>query len=651
MNLERIMFCLAIGLAAAVLAPLAQAKKAPSDAAKAGTVVIKPAPPAPQPPLPPQEAQAVAQAAARIDTAVLNGLAKANLQLNPPASDEKLVRRLYLDIAGRIPTADETSAFLADNSSDKRARLIDRLLASDGYNSSMFNWLADMLRVSDDYGKGSKTYVYEEWLKEQIAANRPWDGFVHDLLTAEGRLSNSGPVGFLLRDRGMPLDSLSNTLTIFLGANIACAQCHDHPVAKWKQREFYEMASFFGATDVEYKRKAKGVKLGQVLAATGAGKNLVKGIVAVNAARIETLHRDELTFPKDYKYSDAKPGEAVKPKLMTWVADDAKNPAYSIDTSHPELLRERFANWITHPENPRFATAIANRLWKRFFGIAVQEPVGDLDEFSKASNRELLEQLTVEMKRVKFDLKEFQRIVLNSQTYQRQVSGAPDPAKGPYLFPGPVLRRMSAAQAWDSVLTLVVGPELDQYKLHRAEEVRRMDIPGKMTAENLIAKNKELTEAEANKRKRLKKAGKGSGVEVSTDEFDGAPPRKFEDLTLARASELAQPAKEAHFLRMFGQSDRQLPDDSLTEGGVPQVLMLMNGHVQKCITSPASVVLKHAAAQSTPQRKVQSLYRSFLGRDPREREMATAIKALEGGMTVADLTWALFNSREFIFVQ
>src|SRR6185437_10423098 len=102
------------------------------------------------------------------------------------------------------------------------------------------------------------------------------------------------------------------------------------------------------------------------------------------------------------KYDNAKPGSPVAPKLLAWKADDVKNPAYAIATDKPEQLREQFANWLTHPQNPRFATAIANRLWKRAFGIAVQEPITDLDNLAKASNPALLEELTAQMKRVKF---------------------------------------------------------------------------------------------------------------------------------------------------------------------------------------------------------------------------------------------------------
>ena len=279
----------------------------------------------------------VTRAAAKIDALVVARLAKAGQQPNALATDEQFVRRLYLDIAGRIPTATETAEFVEDLSSDKRAKLIDRLLTSEGCNSHMFNWLADMLRVVDDTGKGAKTFLYEEWLKDQIAHNRKWDALVHDLMTAQGRLTNSGPVGYLLRDRGMPLDSLSNTLTIFLGANVACAQCHDHPLAQWKQRDFYQMASFFGATDFGYKKKGgvavKGVGNRKTLAElTGLGKGFIVRLLGPNTADVETLHKNTMTYPKDYKYNNAKPSAPVAAKLMTWTAEDKKNPAFAVDT-------------------------------------------------------------------------------------------------------------------------------------------------------------------------------------------------------------------------------------------------------------------------------------------------------------------------------
>ena len=228
-----------------------------------------------------------------------------------------------------------------------------------------------MLRIKDTYDRGVKSYVYQEWLKEQIAANRHWDALVYELMTAEGRITSTGPVGYLLRDRGMPLDNLSNTLTTFLGANLACAQCHDHPSGDWTQRNFLEMAAFFGATEQGFS-KQDARKASRDLA---IDKNLALRILAPNFAQVDTLPANKLTFPKDYKYDDAKPGSPVHPKLITWSSGDERNPAYAgAGSGSPAQWRDQFGVWLTHPDNPRFAATIANRVWKNFSDSAYRNP-------------------------------------------------------------------------------------------------------------------------------------------------------------------------------------------------------------------------------------------------------------------------------------
>ncbi len=586
----------------------------------------------------------VKQAAAKIDALVRTGLQKASLSANPPIADEPFVRRLYLDVAGRIPTAGEVFEYVHSSDPEKRAKLIDRLLASEGYQSQMFNWMADMLRLTDDYGKGVRSYVYQEWIKDEIAANRHWDTFVYQLMTAEGRISSTGPVGYLLRDRGMPLDNLSNTLTTFLGANVACAQCHDHPMASWTERNFYEMAAFFGATEQGFS-KAKGVAKGAI------DKKLALKLAAPHQARVENLTKVTTTFPKDYKYDDAKPGDPVHPKLITWNTSDAKSPAYlGASTDNATQLRERFAVWLTHPENPRFAVTIANRIWKKLFGLAVQEPVTDLDDLKQASNPALLQYLGEEMKRVHFDLREFQRIILNSATYQAESSPTPNLEKGPYLFPGPVLRRLSGEQIWDSILALVIGPELDRFKLKRADDIRKLDIPQEqLTAEIITAKANELGLLSKGGKKNLS-IGKGGG-NVNEDDFEGGKPPHFEGVMMARASELTQPSKESHFLRNFGQSDRQIADSNSTEGGVPQILMLMNGQIQKIVGSEKALVLRETNKLQKTEDQIRYLYLSFLGRMPSESDISTTRAMMTSGLTSKDLTWVFLNTREFLFVQ
>ncbi|WP_256199630.1 DUF1549 domain-containing protein [Verrucomicrobium spinosum] len=224
-----------------------------------------------------------AQAAAKIDQLVEMGLQKGNIKMaeahkkqavedmkagkqakpfqpvgpNPLMSDEQFVRRVYLDVAGRIPNYEETMAFLKDNAADKRAKLIDKLLESDGFSSNMYNYLAEMLRIKDrldgaDFVRGTP---YIQWMKDEIKKNEGWDQIVYKMITADGKAWDNGATGYLLRDSGMLLDNLANTLTVFLGTDVSCAQCHDHPFSDWTQRQFYEMAAFFGATSTQMGNK------------------------------------------------------------------------------------------------------------------------------------------------------------------------------------------------------------------------------------------------------------------------------------------------------------------------------------------------------------------------------------------------------------
>jgi Protein of unknown function (DUF1549)/Protein of unknown function (DUF1553) len=600
----------------------------------------------------PMPQDVIARASAKLDESINASLKKNEMSPGAPASEAQLLRRLYLDTIGRIPTAGEAQAYLSDTSPDKRVKLIDTLLNSPGYTMHMYNWLADMLRVKDDYGKGAKSYLYEDWLKEQIAMNVPWDVMVRDMMTADGKLNENGAAGFLLRDAQMPLDGVSNLLTTFLGANVSCAQCHDHPFAEWSQRDFYSMAAFFGATDGFHEdvyRKAR--RLGKSEELSRGGKVMVKQILSANAYNLVDLPSNRLKFPEDYKYKDAKPGEAVGPELIRWMGTSNDNPAYRISLDKPSQLRNQFADWMVHPENPRFAASIANRLWKKVFGIAVQEPVTDLDDPDMASNPDLLAQITTYMKQAKFDLREFQRILFNTAAYQRQACTAPEDPKT-FLFPGPTLRRMSAEQAWDSIVTLVAGDTADQLLLRRGDNLQQLSLADdEMTLATVNKMAEEMRTRGATANKGLFGGGKkrGENPNAMALAYEGGRPEVRSGLLLARASELQQPAPENHFLRLLGQSDRLVSDTNTTDGSVPQLLQFMNGQVQEMITGD-STALTTAAKAGGRSEQIASLYLSFLSRLPLEDESARAAAALENGLTVSDLAWVLLNSREFIFV-
>jgi hypothetical protein len=574
-----------------------------------------------------------------VDRTVGGALVKSGIQPNKQSDDFVFVRRVYLDVAGRIPTDVEARDFLNDKDPEKRRKLIDQLLISDGYRSHLFNWMADLLRHRGKLRRSNFNH-YERWLKDQISQNTPWNDMVYAMLTAEGTLASSGPTGYLLRDPGMPLDNLSNTLNVFLSANVSCAQCHDHPLADWTQREFYELAAFFGATDVSDRDPRKvGNKL--KLPDGSISKQDVASAVAQNLARVHTKSAQTLKFPDDYAYSDVEPGSPVDPLLFIW---DDEELTVEVDEKDPRKLRENFAEWLTHKKNPRFAIAIANRIWKRFFGLGVQEPLEDLDDLTKASNPELLQLLGKVMVAADFDLREFQRVILNSKAYQAVSSVTPSSGDAEnYLFPGPILRRMSAEQAWDSILALVLGTSLDDYKVDRSNRVTRFDFPYEQMAPDEVREKVLL----------MKNNGylKSNQRIVEADFVDRKRPVKMKDEFLLRASELSQPAPDSHFLRMFGQSSRDLVNDSSVEGSIPQSLMLMNGGVQNLLYDRDARLSKMLRRSGDFKSAVQFLFMSFFCRPPTPDEMNTIEQAIAEGMKKEDLTWALFNSTEFLFVQ
>lgn len=644
----------------------------------------------------------VAQAAAKVDQLVANGLIRANpdrakknlppiKSFNPALSDEQFVRRVYLDIAGRIPNHDEVVAFQKSSGAEKRSKLIDQLLDSDGYKTHLFNYLSEMLRVKDNFEQDNvRGTPYIGWLKEQVAKNRPWNEMVYEMMTATGKMwdkkpdgSYNGAAGYLLRDAGMPLDNLANTLTVFLGTDVACAQCHDHPFADWTQKQFYEMAAFFGATTTRLggqdfangdRGKVLMDEIEKMIAANPSLdirrlRNGLQNYIGANRSAIKDRPMNTLKLPHDYKYKDGKPGDPVEPKFVSWSSADKNNPAYKQSKKNEEKLRESFASWMTHPQNPRFAMAIANRLWKRAFGVGVVDPVTNLDNPDEdGSNPELLKHLASEMVRVKFDLKQFMRIVYNTRAYQSEATTENIAMGEKYYFQGPMLRRMSAEQAWDSYMTLVLG-QPDQFKAPLQDlYAKSIDLNlDTVDAKTVLIKYDAYRKIQQKENElmggNLDMAGgdmmmdgdskKGGSKAAASTPSDG--PGKFltyEGMRLLRSAELPQPAPGGHFLTDFGQSPRNLIDGSTKIGNVPQVLMMMNGKAQKMLTSPDSLVFRTMEKVRDPSEKVETMFLSIMSRRPTMNEKDIAKRVLaQGEDGYANMIWALINTREFMFIQ
>ena len=490
------------------------------------------------------EAKAISlnHAGKTIDGLVARKLEALGIAPNPPASDEVFLRRTWLVIGGRIPTIDESTRFFQSAEPDKRAKLIDSLLDSEAYVSNFFNYWADILRINSGLNQGRPTAedAYRLWLKEALRTNLPYDEMVRRMITAVGPWWEDGAVGYFIRDRGMPLDAMSNTVRVFLGTRLECAQCHDHPFDKWTQMDFYKMAAFTYGIDSRlppqlrgnhlhffdwyYKtrsaeqRKAAGredfpgIKTKAQFANFRNGPNYPKalrrlgmsenefdsaaqrGIEAWEAqvARywrmrpvIDALYRPvlytaaieqekELKLPHDYQYSDASPGDSVEPETIF----GPKPGSGESNASDPAKVKV-FANWMTSPENPRFARVIANRLWKQVFGAGIFEPIDELTDHTHVSNPELMDFLEALILELDFDLKAYLRVLLNTESWQRESSNTELVPDAPFHFAGPAFRRMSAEQIWDSAVGLIVR-DVDELRpllrnqLGRIENHRRI---------------------------------------------------------------------------------------------------------------------------------------------------------------------------------
>jgi len=777
----------------------------------------------------------------RIDQFIETAYTANDVAPHPEISDETFVRRIYLDIAGRIPTREESGTFLADKSSNKRTRLINQLLDSEAYVHHFFNYWSDLLRAKTRIsGNGNSTpagMAYLEWIKDALRDNMPYNEMARALITADGQSWNNGAVGYYLRDFGMPLDNLALTSQVFLGTQIVCAQCHDHPFDEWTQMDYYKMAAFtYGVVttnDSENAReatalysqqlrgksagkaggKAKGKKKqAAAIATAGSGESMSMSMMAGGGGydtremrkaiseilfpvRFNNVRRTDRMprLPHDYQYDDAKPKAVIWPETPF-------GPKLAIDRKDDDALKNHpsvaFAEWMTSPENPRFTKVVVNRLWKKVMGYGLIEPADELRAESVASNPELLAFLEQRFVAFDYDMKKFLRVLFSTRTYQREAH-AEDVTPGlPYHFPGPLLRRMSAEQIWDSVVAMIVedpdarslgaalsrertliktewiaraiydlepqelldgaleiaavqrrlSEEIQQTQValaaaredgdaekinaaqravadirrqlqeHVAERIYRRGLEQKIElvssggeAVNAPAsegENRFLAElaalldrdpnflaesgkagkidAEGEADSRLKGAGYGGTLmedvvdrimaprederrrinnerrEIELREWavDDKKERKAYDSfvrarnRLVRASELPSPAPNGHFLREFGQSDREVIDNANDQASIPQALELLNGDVIAALGSRYSLLRRTLQDANSPDEVVRMIYQAMLSRDPNAEESALLTEALSKKETnPVGIVWALLNTRQFLFIQ
>ena len=637
----------------------------------------------------------VRQLSAEVQKRVEQTHAAKGTKMNALASDETFLRRVYLDVVGRIPSLEESARFLDSKDADKRAKLIDDLLGSEGYVSHMFNWKADLLRVNTrGLAAGQPGKLYDDWVKDAIHSHMPYDEFVRQLITASGYLWENGAVGFYVRDLGMPLDHMSNMTRIFLGTRIECAQCHDHPLEPITQKDFYQMVAFtFGVSNLG---KPGGYSPANVkqwpelkakLAAMGSDKALddsVSGTIAP-LKRLTLDTEMQLQFPEAYPYDPELRGKPVEPRTL--FGDEAV-------VSHGDR-RKAFAEWMTSPRNPRFAKNIANRLWKRVMGTGLIEPVDSLSALPNLEHAELMDFLTQTIIRLRFDERAFMAVLLNTRLYQSEsVRETPEPAAA-FAMRGPQLRRLSAEQIWDSHLVLL-AKDIDErkttFRLEGVLDPQRLKKLTGMTADEIIAqaridraehtRGRELSLRRAEQQKELAAAKArsdekdvkrltalhakqnkellASDMKAMDSEADGESATKETDPrwkslppSFIRASETPLPLPLGHFLRQFGQSDRREIDAFNRDPNTAHSLALMNGELTTRTLAEDSFLRRQlAASEAAGAPRTQLIYRAIFVRSATVEELAEMASMTKDSPTPEqDIIWTLLNSPEFLFNQ
>lgn len=663
----------------------------------------------------------------KIDALVEAHLAGKEQSRNPAIKDETFLRRAYLTAVGRIPNIEEADSFLSSKASQKRSDLIDELLDSYGYISHQFNFLADLLRVRSQLSNNAPGAPYIDYIKDALQENMPYDQLVYELLSSEGALleKGNGAVGYYIRDRNMPEDNMSNTVRIFLGTRLECAQCHDHPFDKWTQRQYFEMVAFTGGIRYQAGTSNIGQQIREFRKSIAPGE-LNGNVAAATRRAYQSLNTGVkgtgtgLTrLPEEYEGSDGKANEVISAKEM-FNGDEiveVKIPQQPANRKNKKKKkkkygkyikgakevgsREAYAQWLTNVDNPRFAKVIANRLWKRAFGLGLIEPVDVIEDATVASNPELMDYLTEIMIEIEFDMKEFYRIIFNTKTWQAEVTRTDIVNPRDYDFRGPLMRRMSAEQLWDSMIGLAVDSvdrrsDISQTRIGAYGKVNIYDYyegaKGKSPRElydqvEKSFKNRGMMDGDKSAdamKKKIKKAAnkKTKNQRKEAERAMGAINKKIAEARRARqtekmralmikktelvskfrsksnqymrASELRSPAPAKHILREFGQSDRETIENANADPAVTQVLQLMNGFVDSKIgRDKNSVLTRNALYAQNANEAIEAIYMTMLTRKPTSAEKRIWRPDFQKDPKTAftDLVWTLINSNEFIFVR
>lgn len=357
-----------------------------------------------------------------IDQFIDEKLQRLHIQPSAPVGDAGFLRRVSLDLTGQPPAPEQVRAFVSDPAPSrlKRSRAIDKLIASPAFVDHWTVKFADLLQNNRKYLGEKGAYAFQEWIRQNIAANTPYDKFVKELLLSRGS-SYDNPAANFYRVTRESKPTMEKTTQVFLGVRMVCAQCHDHPFERWTQNQYFEMAAFFSAVGLR-----PGFEVGEEII-------------------YDQRQEYDLKHPKD--------GRVVKPNFLVAATLASTQPTAIPSDAH---RREALADWVTSKQNPFFARSTANRVWSYFFGRGIIDPVDDIRASNPPSNAALLDALTKDFVASGFDLRHLMKTIANSRAYQAGIETNEWNETDRDNFSHAVPRRLSAEQLMDA-LTLSTG--------------------------------------------------------------------------------------------------------------------------------------------------------------------------------------------------
>jgi hypothetical protein len=367
----------------------------------------------------------VEQLAVRIDRAIEEKVNAEKVSLSPSTTDSEFLRRACLDLTGKLPTPEKAVAFLDSKETNKRAKLIDELLASKDFGTHMADvWQALLLPRNTETRRMLGLFPHlVSWMEEQFNSNVGWDRITRDILTSSGQVNKKGPTVYWLANG--PADKATDNVTrMFMGIQLQCAQCHNHPFTGYKRDEYWRMAAFFLNVQPD-----------------GNPRQVVRngGNISINEVTGRPNRRRRL--PESAKILSAKFLGGEEPKLRV-----------------SEPARPVFAAWLTSPTNPFLARAMVNRTWGQLFGRGFVQPVDDMHDNNPCSHPELLADLAQQFVANNFDVKYLFRAICNSQAYQRSSKPANNNDEaGSELFARMAIKPLTPGQLFDCIGQVMGG--------------------------------------------------------------------------------------------------------------------------------------------------------------------------------------------------